>query len=73
MFDRPLHPYTRALMDAVRYASLEVVLPEEVGPLPDGFSGCPYFRLCREKTDACKEPQKLRNVSGRLVRCWKAK
>ncbi|KKG37131.1 peptide ABC transporter ATP-binding protein [Methanosarcina mazei] len=73
VFDRPLHPYTRALMDAVRYASLEVVLPEEVGPLPDGFSGCPYFRLCREKTDACKEPQKLRNVSGRLVRCWKAK
>lgn len=73
VFDRPLHPYTRALLDAVRYASLEVVLSEEAGVQPDGFSGCPCFRLCRERTEACKELQKLRNVSGRLVRCWKAK
>ncbi|KKG11114.1 peptide ABC transporter ATP-binding protein [Methanosarcina sp. 2.H.T.1A.6] len=73
VFDRPLHPYTRALMDAVQYASLEVVLPEDVGPLPDGFSGCSYYKLCRERTEACKESQKLRNVSERLVRCWKAK
>lgn len=73
VFDWPLHPYTRALLDAVRYASLEVVLPEEVGALPDGFSGCSYYRLCRERTDACKEPQKLRDVSGKLVRCWKPK
>lgn len=73
VFDRPLHPYTRALLDAVHYSSLEVVVPEEAGVLPDGFSGCSYFRLCRERTDACKELQKLQNVSGRLVRCWKAK
>lgn len=73
VFDRPLHPYTRALLDAAQYTSLEVVLPEDTGKLPDGFSGCSCFRLCRERTDACKEPQKLRNVSGRLVRCWKSK
>ena len=73
VFDRPLHPYTRALLDAVQYTSLEVVLPEEGGALPDRFSGCPYFRSCLEKTDVCKEQQKLRDVSGRLVRCWKAK
>ncbi|MCO5384127.1 MAG: ABC transporter ATP-binding protein [Methanosarcina barkeri] len=73
VFDRPLHPYTRALLDAVQYASLEVVLPEEGRALPDGFTGCSYCRLCRERTDACKEPQKLRDVSGRLVRCWKSK
>jgi peptide/nickel transport system ATP-binding protein len=73
VFDRPLHPYTRALLDAVQYASLEVVLPEDGGELPDGFSGCSYFRLCRERTEGCKEPQKLRDVSGRLVRCWKSK
>lgn len=72
VFDRPLHPYTRALLDAVRYASLDVVLQEEDRALPDGFLGCPYFRLCRERTGACKEPQKLRDVSGRLVRCWKS-
>ncbi len=73
VFDRPLHPYTCALLDAARYISLEVVVPEEIGELPDGFSGCPYYRLCRERTDACKKPQKLRDVSGRLVRCWKSK
>ncbi|AKB44648.1 ABC transporter ATP-binding protein [Methanosarcina vacuolata] len=73
VFDRPLHPYTRALLDAARYMSLEVVVSEEVGELSDGFSGCSYYRLCREKTDACKKPQKLRDVSGRLVRCWKSK
>lgn len=73
VFDRPLHPYTRALLNAAQYMSLEVVVPEEFGELPDGFSGCSYYRLCREKTDACKKPQKLQDVSGRLVRCWKSK
>ncbi|AKB35688.1 Oligopeptide transport ATP-binding protein OppF [Methanosarcina siciliae C2J] len=73
VFDQPLHPYTRALLDAVQYLSLELVLPEEGEALPADFSGCPYFRLCLERTDMCKEPQKLRDVSGRLVRCWKAK
>lgn len=73
VFDLPLHPYTRALLDAVQYTSLEVVLQEDAGKLADGFSGCSCFRLCRERTDECKEPQKLRNVSGRLVRCWKSK
>jgi oligopeptide/dipeptide ABC transporter, ATP-binding protein, C-terminal domain len=64
VFDRPLHPYTRVLLDAARYMSLEVVVPAEVGELPDGFSGCSYYRLCREKTDSCKKPQKLQDVSG---------
>lgn len=73
VFDRPLHPYTRALLDAALYMSLEVLVPEEIGELPYGFSGCSYYRLCRERTDACKKPQKLQDVSGRLVRCWKSK
>lgn len=73
VLDRPLHPYTRTLVDAVHYASLEVVMPEEEGALPEGFSVCSYYRVCQEMSEACREAQKLREVGGRLVRCWKVK
>jgi peptide/nickel transport system ATP-binding protein len=73
VLDQPLHPYTRTLVDAVHYASLEVVVPEEEGALPEGFSGCSYYRVCQEKSEACREAQKLREVRGRLVRCWRVK
>lgn len=75
LFDRPLHPYTQALVSAI-----PVVDPDEKkerillsGDIPSPSSppqGCKFHPRCRECMDICKtETPRLKEVAGRLVAC----
>ena len=67
---RPGHPYTRALMQAVR--DLEVPeAPHAATPPPDDAGGgCPYRDRCLYAHDACAEEPALRSLApGHSVAC----
>ena len=76
VFDRPYHPYTRALMSAIPVPEpglnrKRIVLP---GEPPDPFNvppGCAFCERCAEAAAYCHtEPVQLREVQpGHLVAC----
>jgi dipeptide transport system ATP-binding protein len=75
LFDRPLHPYTRALMSATPAIRAEdrgskvKLLGELPSPL-NPPSGCAFNTRCPFATDHCRtEVPKLRPIEGRLVAC----
>jgi oligopeptide/dipeptide ABC transporter ATP-binding protein len=79
LFARPLHPYTRGLLQSVpgldaapgarRLHSLEGNVPD-LAHLPPG---CRFAPRCPYAIDPCQAPQELREVEpGRLVRCCRA-
>ncbi|AZN37485.1 peptide ABC transporter ATP-binding protein [Iodobacter ciconiae] len=75
LFDRPLHPYTRALMSATpairaedRGAKVKLLgeLPSPLNPP----TGCAFNTRCPFASDHCrKEVPQLRPAEGRLVAC----
>ncbi|NHQ86936.1 ABC transporter ATP-binding protein [Iodobacter sp. HSC-16F04] len=75
LFDRPLHPYTRALMSATpairaedRGAKVKLLgeLPSPLNPP----TGCAFNTRCPFATGQCRqEVPQLRPVEGRLVAC----
>jgi oligopeptide/dipeptide ABC transporter ATP-binding protein len=78
LFARPLHPYTRGLLQSVpgldaapggRLHSLEGNVPD-LAHLPPG---CRFAPRCPYAIEPCQAPQELREVEpGRLVRCCRA-
>ncbi len=70
LFERPLHPYTRALFSAVSAGPREHLKGEAVaasGP------GCRLAGRCAFATGGCRDPQPLTEIEpGRRVRCWRA-
>ncbi len=73
LFQNPLHPYTRALLDAVpraRARSRPPVLGGEVPSLLNKPEGCNFCTRCPKVMDVCRtvEPP-LRRVDGRDVAC----
>ena len=78
LYQRPMHPYTRALMSAVPVADpeIEMTRPRVVvtGEVPSALrppSGCRFHPRCPEAMDVCKtqDPQ-LKNMAGdRAVAC----
>lgn len=76
VFNRPYHPYTRALMSAIPVPEpglkrKRIVLP---GEPPDPFNvprGCAFYERCAEAQACChKTPPQLRGVQpGHLVAC----
>lgn len=79
LFDRPLHPYTRALLDAAPVADWSlrgrprVALNGEAGSdIPEG--GCPFRGRCPCALPACaeKEPVLAPGGEGRLTACDRA-
>jgi oligopeptide/dipeptide ABC transporter ATP-binding protein len=75
LFDRPLHPYTRVLIDAVpkpdpglrRAARLEVGDPPNPADPP---SGCRFHPRCPLAVDRCRsEAPALRSFGDRRVAC----
>jgi len=76
IFDSPLHPYTKFLIDAVpkpdpflRKENKELLQGEMPSPV-NPPSGCRFHTRCPYTMDICKnEEPKIRNIDGRQVAC----
>ena len=77
IFDRPVHPYTKALMGSVpkvekrveRLYSIEGQPPVLLNLPP----GCSFLPRCTEKFDKCSSeelPPEVELPGNHLVRCW---
>jgi len=77
LFDRPRHPYTRALLAATpglkRLTRVEaVVRGEPPSPLTQ-VSGCAYHTRCPHATEICRQDRPiLRALQGTEVACHHA-
>lgn len=77
VLDRPRHPYTRALRDAVPVPDPRVTQPIEatvIGEVPDPAKpppGCPFHPRCPLAEDLCRtvEPQLLDLARGHAAAC----
>jgi oligopeptide transport system ATP-binding protein len=75
LFDRPIHPYSRALLRAIpKMGSKERIIPIEGQPpnLADRPPGCSFHPRCPEKADRCsrEDPPEIQIAEKRFVRCW---
>jgi peptide/nickel transport system ATP-binding protein len=75
LFDKPLHPYTKALLSAIPSTDVhhkmqrEVLRGEIVSPI-DPAPGCRFAARCNYACEKCHEPQELQEVSpGHFVSC----
>ena len=79
LFRETLHPYTKALLSAVPTIDLDVplsLLPlkGEISSAIDPKPGCRFAPRCPYATDACLEPQSLKEVSpAHFVACCRVK
>ena len=79
LFEKPLHPYTKALLSAipsvdVHNPSKRILLKGEITSAINPKPGCRFVSRCPYATEACKEPQKLVEVSeGHFVSCCRVK
>jgi len=80
LYDKPLHPYTLALISAVPVPDVtrkttRVILPGEVPSPINPPKACRFHPRCPYATDICREDRpKLedRLVNGHYVACWHA-
>jgi peptide/nickel transport system ATP-binding protein len=76
LWDAPMHPYTRALMDAIPHADGAGHLPVALtGEIPDPArppSGCRFHPRCPHVMDRCRTevPTLNTKAGGRKVACW---
>jgi len=76
IFERPLHPYTRALMGSIprlrdwpdRLTTIEGAPPSLLGEL----KGCPFQPRCSYRIDECasENPPLLEISPGHTCACW---
>lgn len=74
LFERPLHPYTMALLDAVPKLSMEGRLKSIKGNVPNlGFPppGCRFHPRCSYAMDVCREllPELIEIEDNHLTAC----
>ncbi|WP_327090161.1 ABC transporter ATP-binding protein [Nonomuraea sp. NBC_01738] len=70
LLERPSHPYTRALRDAVPVLGGE---PPAAGrSAPPAETGCPFRSRCPLAVQECEQPPPPREVEGRTVACHRA-
>jgi len=78
LYERPLHPYTKALLSATPTIHPDPSKPKIkiVGELPNPLnppSGCPFHKRCPYATERCQtELPLLRPLDGREVACHHA-
>ncbi len=76
VFARPVHPYTRRLLEAVPRVSPTAFQPRELpGSAVEPWNlppGCPFAPRCEHRTDRCDEamPAAEEPGAGRMVRCF---
>lgn len=80
LYDKPLHPYTQALISAVPVPdvgrkTMRIILPGEVPSPINPPKACRFHPRCPYATDICRqEPPNLedRLARGHYVACWHA-
>lgn len=77
LFDSPMHPYTRALIEAVpipdpKKKTVKIVLHGEVPSPINPPMGCRFHPRCPRAKKECheKEPELLQVKKGRLLACY---
>jgi oligopeptide/dipeptide ABC transporter ATP-binding protein len=75
VFSKPLHPYTKALMDAVPDLHKRQEMTAIPGEIPSNITppiGCPFYSRCPKRMEICQEnpPQLVEVEDGRYVACF---
>lgn len=79
LFDVQLHPYTKALLEAIPSIDThnpkkrEILKGELTSPI-DPQPGCRFFTRCKFATEKCREAQRLEELApGHFVACCRAR
>ena len=79
LFEKPLHPYTKALLSAIPSTDLnapplDVQLKGEITSAVNPKPGCRFAARCPFAKEECSQPQKLEEVSpNHFVSCCRVK
>lgn len=75
LFSNPVHPYTKALLSAIPEPDIHnktqrIILKGEITSPIDPKPGCRFAARCPHATEACAQPQELRELTpGHFVAC----
>ncbi|MCE5202488.1 MAG: ATP-binding cassette domain-containing protein [Synergistaceae bacterium] len=73
IFEKPMHPYTRALLAAAPTLDREKAVEPLQGDVPSPIDlpeGCPFVNRCPQRMEICKTARPvLRNLEGRSIAC----
>lgn len=78
LFEKPLHPYTRALLSAVPSANIHekkerLIIKGELTSPVNPKPGCRFAKRCPYACSGCEQPQQLREVEeNHFVLCHRA-
>lgn len=78
VYERPMHPYTKALMSAIpepdprtARAKKRILLEGEIPSPMEIPRGCPFSSRCPEATEQCRmQRPELKETGGRQVACF---
>jgi len=79
LFEKPLHPYTKALLSAIPSADLDhpsqrIILKGELTSPIEPKPGCRFYSRCPYACDKCRQPQALEEISsGHHVACCRVR
>lgn len=79
LFERPLHPYTKALLSAIPTTDVlhpkeRIVLKGEITSPINPEPGCRFAARCIYAQESCRQPQKLEELEpNHFVSCCRAK
>jgi oligopeptide/dipeptide ABC transporter ATP-binding protein len=80
LYDKPLHPYTQALISAVPvpdvdHKSTRIILPGEVPSPINPPPACRFHPRCPHATEICRQEKPVfedKLIKGHYVACWHA-
>ena len=75
LFQKPLHPYTKALLKSIPRLDKEVDMLHSIkGSVPSPYDmpkGCKFCDRCECAVEKCRDQEpELIDVGGHKVRCW---
>lgn len=79
LFERPLHPYTKALLSAIPSIDIHnqkkrIMLKGEIKSPINPEPGCRFAARCSYATEACRKTQKLEEIlPGHFVSCCRVR
>ena len=79
LFDKPLHPYTKALISAIPSMDIDhpqqrIIMKGELTSPINPKPGCRFAARCPHACEACAQPQKLEELlPGHFVACCRAR